>query len=171
MRASTTVTFVFSFVVSALTQGIPNDWDAVKALGHGITVRVQQLEGRQIEGRLVSVDDVAITVVAKGTTFSLDRQSIGQIDRVGRQVGKRAERGLLIGAGGGAALGYSMAETNRGLWTALMAAGWGALGALIGAADGSREHEYRLVYRAASPPASYSEPLMNAGRNHPAAKG
>ncbi len=152
MRALTTLAFVFLFFVSALAQGLQDDWDAVKALRAGATVRIQQFGWRQVEGRLVSVDDAVIMIDAEGTTLSLDRQSIHQIERFGRQVRKRAGLGLLIGAGGGAVLGYSTAETNRALWTPLMAAGWGAIGALIGAVDGLREHDYRLVYRTVPPP-------------------
>ena len=154
MRASTTVTFALLLFVSTVAQPLQDDWEAVKALNAGATVRIQQLGGRQVEGRLVSVDDAVIAIVAEGMTFSFERQSVRQIDRLARHVSKRAGLGLLIGAGGGAALGYATAETNRGLWTALMAAGWGAVGALIGAVDGLREHDYLLVYRTVSLPAS-----------------
>jgi len=150
MRASTTATLALLFFVSTVAQPLQDDWDAVKVLSAGATVRIQELGGRQVEGRLVSVDDAVIAILAKGMTFSFDRQSVRQIDRLERPVSKRARLGLLIGAGGGAVLGYSTAETNRGLWTALMAAGWGAVGALIGAVDGLREHDYRLVYRTVS---------------------
>jgi hypothetical protein len=153
MRASTTATFVLLFFVSTVAQPLQDDWDAVKALSAGTTVRIQQSGGRQVEGPVVSVDDAAIAILASGKTFSFDRQSVQQIDRLLRPVSKRAGLGLLIGASGGAVLGYSTAETNRGLWTALMAAGWGAVGALIGAVDGLRAHDYRLVYHETCSPA------------------
>lgn len=66
MRAGTTLALVFLFFVSVLTQGLEHDWNAVKALSAGATLRIQQLGGRQVEGRLVSVNDAVITIVANG---------------------------------------------------------------------------------------------------------
>ena len=48
---------------------------------------------------------------------------------------EKAGRGAIVGAVLGGALGL-VAETNRAVWSAILAAGWGAVGALIGAADG-----------------------------------
>jgi len=45
-------------------------------------------------------------------------------------------RGLGIGAAGGATLGAFAAETNKAQWSALMALGWGTVGAAIGAING-----------------------------------
>lgn len=151
MRALATWALVVVFSVSALSQGLQHDWDGLKTLSTGARVRVEQLGGRQDEGRLVSVDDTEIAIVVRATTIVLDRQSIRQIHRVGRPVRKRAVLGLLIGGGGGAILGYSAAETNKGLWTALMAAGWAAIGALIGVVDGLRGRDYQLIYLNPSP--------------------
>ena len=151
MRALATWTLVVVFSVSALSQGLQHDWDGLKALSTGATVRVEQLGGSQDEGRLVSVDDTEMAIVVRATTIVLDRQSIRQIHRVGRPVRKRAVLGLLIGGGGGAILGYSAAEANKGLWTALMATGWAAIGALIGVVDGLRGRDYQLIYLNPSP--------------------
>lgn len=112
MRASMTVALVFSFFVPAFTQGLQHDWGGVQALKTGAMLRIEQLGGRQVEGQLVSVDDTEITIVAGATTTVMDRQSVRQVDRVGRPVRKRALLGLLIGGGGGAIIGHSTAENE-----------------------------------------------------------
>ena len=60
-----------------------------------------------------------------------------------------ALRGLGIGATGGATLG-AVAETNKAQWSALMALGWGAIGAVIGAVNGL-DRDRVLVYEAEIP--------------------
>jgi hypothetical protein len=57
--------------------------------------------------------------------------------------------GLAIGVAGGAALG-TLAETNQGTWMAMLSAGWGGIGALIGAING-RDRSRTLVYESATP--------------------
>ena len=151
MRAFAAWSLVFLLSASPMAQEPYHDWEAVKALSSGSAVRIEQFGGRQVEGRLGSVDDTEITVVEKDTAIPLDRQTIRQVGRVGRQVKRRAGIGSLVGAVGGAILGHSVAEANRGLWTVLMAVGWGAIGTLIGAVDGFRERDYRLVYESPSP--------------------
>lgn len=55
--------------------------------------------------------------------------------------------GFLIGAVGGVAVGYSVAETNKGPLALRMGVGCGAIGAAIGALDGLQSRERTLIYR------------------------
>ena len=141
---------VFLLASSIVTQGLQHDWNRVKALTADAIVRIEQVGGRQLEGRLVSATDTEVAILVGVATVVVDRQSIRQVDQVVRPVGKRALLGLLIGGAGGAILGHSTAESNKGAWTALMAAGWAAIGAVIGVVDGLKTRDYRLVYQSPS---------------------
>jgi uncharacterized membrane protein len=69
---------------------------------------------------------------------------------VQRRTGQKAKRGLIIGAIAGGLVGGLTAESNQGLWSALMAAGWGVIGAVIGASDGFSDRQETLVYLASN---------------------
>lgn len=125
-----------------------SDWEAVKALAPGTPLRIDVDRGRYAEGTLQAIDDTQITIVRNTRVTTASRAEVRQVERVGaRQTAKRAGWGLVIGAVGGAILGYAATETNKGAWAARMALGWGAIGGVIGAIDGVHARERTVVYR------------------------
>ena len=123
------------------------DWTAVRALVPGSQVRIWQEGGRSTEGILGIVAEEQIAVLIDKGSLSLARPSIRRIDLAsGRQTRKGALIGLLIGAAGGTLQGALTTKSSRGVWTASLAAGWGGMGALFGALDGSRRTKYVSVY-------------------------
>jgi hypothetical protein len=104
--------------------------------------------GRYAEGTLQAIDDTQITILRNASVMIAPRAEVRTVERVGaRQTAKRAGLGLLIGAVGGAILGYAVTETNKGAWAARMALGWGGIGGAIGAIDGRHARERIVVYR------------------------
>ena len=125
-----------------------SDWTAVRTLAPGSQIRIQQEDGRSTQGIVRSVADDQISVSIDQNAVSLARPSIRRIELAsGRQTRKGALIGLLIGAAGGALQGVLTTKSSRGVWTASFAAGWGGIGALFGALDGSRRPKYVRVYQ------------------------
>jgi hypothetical protein len=127
-----------------------NDWEAVKALSPGTRLRIQiQDHGRnhRIEGRLESIGDAEVTVVAGRRAVPLERQSIQQIAReTGRRlVRHKARNGCLVGIA--AAIVWAIPDGARVARFSFAALSWGPLGALIGAIDGASDREFVTVYR------------------------
>jgi hypothetical protein len=74
----------------------------------GDTVRVADASGRETSGRVAAVSDVAITLTVDGTPREFVADTVRQIDRRRRD---SIRNGLLIGAGGGALLGYGLGRS------------------------------------------------------------
>jgi hypothetical protein len=137
----------FALLILAL-MAPPADWDAVKALQPGITVRVEPLDGgREIQGRLIEATDTSVVVEADGTRSIVPLETIRQVARVQGRAKRLAIRGFLVGAAGGALLGAATVKSNRGVWAASLALGWGAIGSMIGALAGAGDQDVNVVYR------------------------
>ena len=65
---------------------------------------------------------------------------------VRRSTGQKAKRGLLIGAIAGGLVGALTTNSKQLPWAGFLAAGWGAIGAAIGASPGFFDREEALVY-------------------------
>jgi hypothetical protein len=122
------------------------EWSAVAALPLGTRVAIDTDSGQHATGTLASTSPDAVAINAAGTRHEFPRSTV---THVYRRPSRRAfaTRGLLVGAGTGALAGAVLAESNRGRWSAFQAAGWGALGALIGLVEGLTADD-QLVYRA-----------------------
>jgi hypothetical protein len=95
------------------------------------------------------VEDTQLTLLVRNKQFVIPRSAIAKIEQLGQdQMAKKARRGALIGAAGGVIQAYALAEANKGGFALMLAAGWAAIGAVIGATDGARDRERILVYRA-----------------------
>ena len=87
------------------------DWDAVKALSPGVTVRVHA--AHTIAGPLVSVSEDAVVVHSDSGQRTVTRAEIKRVD-----LKKRSHRGrnalIGMGVGGGAGLGIGLANRCAG---------------------------------------------------------
>jgi uncharacterized protein YcfJ len=126
----------------------PDDWSAVTRLATGTALRVEVLAEPSTMGRLVSVQTDQVTISSRSSQRTFLRPEIRRVALVQRRTGEKAKRGLVIGAIAGGLVGGLTTESNRGSWAAFMAAGWGAIGAVIGASDGFFDREETLVYLA-----------------------
>ncbi|MFY9607331.1 MAG: hypothetical protein WAU45_01790 [Blastocatellia bacterium] len=127
--------------LSARQKNGDSTWSAVQALQPGTTVTVKDKARKSTRGRLVTVTDLALTLIDKKGTVAVDRQSIAKvvIDN-GRSVGRSTLIGAGIGAGAGASVGaviiaaFGGGEDETG--PAVMAVST-ALGAVAGTAAGA----------------------------------
>ena len=124
-----------------------SEWANVTALGTGSDLRVDLVSGERATGRLASTTHNEVTLSVGHTERILSRETIRRVVLLGRRMTVRhAGRGFVVGAVFGGLLGMLTAKTNRAPWTAMMAAGWGALGTVIGAYEGSSRVDETVVY-------------------------
>jgi hypothetical protein len=133
--------------LALLTSGVAaqsrSDWQAVVALQPGVLLRVDTFSRERLRGPLQRVDNDRLTLAVSTGPVDIPRGSVRRVIQIGdRHVGRDARRGLLVGAAAGGTLGALAAETNKRSWSALMAAGWGAIGSLIGAINGLDRDQY-----------------------------
>jgi hypothetical protein len=129
----------------------PSDWATVVTLRSGASVRVESSDGMVQQGQFLLADTDHLTVTVARRPVDIRRAEVRRLYQMSeRKVGRFALRGLVIGATGGATLGAVAAETNKAQWSALMALGWGAIGAVIGAINGLNRDRV-LVYEAQTP--------------------
>jgi hypothetical protein len=135
-------------LLASVVAATSSDWTSVISLPDGASVRVESSAGTIDQGQLVRADRDHLTMTVAGRSVDIRREEVRRLYRVSeRHVGRFALRGLGIGAAGGATLGAVTAETNKALWSALMALGWGAVGAVIGTVNGLHRDRV-LVYEA-----------------------
>lgn len=121
------------------------DWAAVGSLPRGTHIKLTQRSGLSIEGRLEDWSDDALTVRTPTGNVKAPRATVVRVVRVsGSDRTRRAGWGFLAGAVAGAAQGGALVLSNRGAWITVLAAGWGAIGAAIGAASGG--HRESVIY-------------------------
>ena len=128
----------------------PDDWSAVARLATGTALRVEASAQPSTTGRLVSVQTNQITISSGSSQRTFLQPEIRRVVLVQRRTGQKAKRGLIIGAVAGGLVGGLTTESNQGSWAAFMAAGWGAIGAVIGASEGFFDREETLVYLASN---------------------
>jgi len=127
-----------------------DDWSAVTRLATGSALRVEVSAEPSTTGRLVSAQTNQVTISTGSSQRTLLRPEIRRVILVQRRTGQRAKRGLIIGAIAGGLVGGLGTKSNQVPWAAFLAAGWGAIGATIGAADGFFDREETLVYLASN---------------------
>jgi hypothetical protein len=135
-------------VLTIVVAAQPSEWTAVVALRSGASVRVESSAGKVQSGEFVRADSDHLTMTVASRPVDIRRAEVRRLYRISeRHVGRFAMRGLGIGAAGGATLGAFAAETNKALWSVLMALGWGTVGATIGAVNGLHRDRV-LLYEA-----------------------
>lgn len=125
------------------------DWAAVVALRTGVRVRVELSGSGSVEGRLDRADEHGLTLSDGSALRAVARADARRVITVRHRTAEKARRGAIVGGVLGGALGL-VAETNRAAWSAILAAGWSAIGALIGASDGFSESEELVIYATTS---------------------
>lgn len=97
---------------------LPNDWAAGgtglawaedAALEPNARVRVTELAGRRLVGRLVDANEGSLTVAVPNKTVVVPRQALAKLEvsRRPSRKGRGAMIGLLVGAASGAIVGYT----------------------------------------------------------------
>jgi len=152
MPNNTSVRVALSLIYLVLLCAVPRGqggWDAVCALPAGTEVRIQNPANQSVQGRIDTVDDVGIVIIRNNKQTSVPRDSIRSITQLGADtMGKQAAIGAVAGVVGGLVQGYTLAEGNKGIFAASLAAGWAGIGALIGAIHGATQRQETLVYEA-----------------------
>ena len=100
-----------------------------------------------VEGRLARADEHGLTLADGVAVRAVARGEVRRVITIRRRTAEKASRGAIIGAVLGGALGL-VAETDRAAWSAILAAGWFAVGAIIGASDGFFDREEVVIYTA-----------------------
>ena len=128
----------------------PDDWSAVTRLAPGTALRVEVSAGSSTTGRLVSAETNQVTMSVRNEQRTFLRPEVRRVVLVQRRTGQKAKRGFIIGAIAGGLVGAPTTESNQVPWAVLLAAGWGAIGAVIGVSDGFFDRAETLVYLASS---------------------
>ena len=124
-------------VLTIVVAAQPSDWTAVVALRSDASVRVESSAGKAQSGQFLRADNDHLTMTVATRSVDIQRGEVRRVYQMSeRHVGRFTLLGLGIGAAGGATLGAFAAETNKAEWSALMALGWGTVGAAIGAING-----------------------------------
>ena len=160
MRAIATVLVAVSFLTSgcAPRSGAPlspaslvrDDWTAVTQVHTGSAVRVTSRANVSLEGRLVAADVSHIAVRTRSGEIRLARTEVQTVWAERRQTKRGAKIGFGAGAIAGIAAGLVATRSNRLPWALMLGAGWGGIGALIGALEAP--HGSVVIYTAGGVP-------------------
>lgn len=123
-----------------------DSWSRVADVPVGRVVRVEFGAEHSVRGRLVSVEADGLSIQDGHSPRTILRSDIRKVMVVQRQAGRKAKRGLVIGAVAGGLMGRLTAGSTRIAWMSFLAAEWGAIGAAIGAIDGHFHRTETLVY-------------------------
>jgi preprotein translocase subunit YajC len=134
--------FLFIFSLAAAAQSPAQNWNAVKALAAGTTVRISA-GSHTVSGQLQEVTDDSIAVESGKKQQAFKRQDV---TRVSEKKDAHRGRNTLIGLGAGAAIGAAVGAashkdctgfcifyTTRGQDVAIGAAVFGVIGTAVGA--------------------------------------
>jgi small nuclear ribonucleoprotein (snRNP)-like protein len=130
------------------------DWTSLQRLARDSQVAVKLKKGKKVEGRVTSVTDSSLTLVANTGTVDLKREEIASVYEIKRKSATKSTLvGLGLGAGAGAALGAAVgANDNSDGFDKIDQAALGGLvvvGALAGTVTGyflGRRSKKTLVY-------------------------
>lgn len=140
---------------AVVAQVASNDWSTLKSLSHGLKLSVKLKDGKKREGKLESVSDSTLVLLAKGRTVELRREDVATVHQVRRGTATKA---MLIGLGAGAATGATIGlagsaqnddfdKLDQAVTAGLTAAGAG-VGALFGYLIGRSGGKKILIYAA-----------------------
>ena len=163
------ISLLLAFAVAAAQEPVRSFDQLNTRLKLGDSVRVTDLQGREINGRILDLGPTALTLDRSG---AIQADAIGLIaEHAGRPVGKGALWGLAAGAVFGAVAVLASGEDEGG-WYAVAAGYFGAIGAGTGAIVGALiPGKTLVVYRAPAAGAGRSGRLSVAPIVTPRAKG
>jgi hypothetical protein len=120
-------------------------WESVQGVSGGTRISVAHVGGGTTEGEVVSVAVEGFVVSSKGKAVEIRQTAVEQVLVVtAGDHATGAKWGFLVGAGAGALVGGLTVESNRGAWMLMLSAGWGALGAVVGALG--TEQRSQVIY-------------------------
>lgn len=125
------------------------NWESVKRVGRDTKIRVTERSGAATIGSFQSASDSHVDVLTIGGAVQIARDEIYRVERMSAEGRARgAKIGFVIGAVAGATLGAATTKSNRVPWAVTLGAGWGGVGALIGAVSSKRQHQRPvLIYQ------------------------
>lgn len=129
------------------------DWDRVRAIPAGTTVKVRSFDGSESKGVLEAVDDASMRMQRGGQSVNVARADIGRVAM--HDPGRRARNALIggaIGAAAGIVIAFGSCPSCRGELPAgeaneRLAIG-GVVGGAAGAGIGAALAPYKTVYKA-----------------------
>ena len=130
-----------------------DDWQRLTTVKRGTMLKVLTASG-DVAGRFVSSEGGQIKVMAGSREVSIAKSDVQQVSVRRGTTRQKVKRGFAIGALAGGLLGAFTTESNRVAFTLFLAAGWGGIGALIGALDGIGSSSEVVIYVAHARPLS-----------------
>ena len=128
-----------------ISQGAAPGWDAVMQLPISSQIRLQTADA-VTAGRLLHVDATVLSLSHRDGVIRIERAAIQRVTRRQRQSARQSRIGFGVGAGLGLMVGGITTESSQVPWMFTLAAGWGGLGALIGAISGAGDVREVVVY-------------------------
>lgn len=122
-------------------------WPELARLSPSSSVRVETGTGLTT-GRLLHVDDRGLSVSHRDGVSRIGRDDVRRVIVRERQAGRKARWGFGIGAALGLLTAGITTDSSQGAFMLLLAGGWGAIGAGIGAIDGAGDIREVVVYDA-----------------------
>jgi hypothetical protein len=121
-----------------------SSWLHVMELPMNAMLRVTEVSGRAVRGRLKAVSEHEIALEFDRQSVNIARASVRRVETFPREDRRRsAKRGFLAGAGVGLLMGYKFGMVPHGL---MFGATWGGIGAAIGALNGGENPAPIVVY-------------------------
>ena len=121
-----------------------HSWSRIVDLEPGSLVRVADFDGRYVTGHLSNVVGAVVTLDDSGSAREFRQKDVACLSVLTRGMTEGARRGLIVGALAGVVVGVLTTRSNRLPWAAMLAGGWGSIGALVGASIGGVNEELVL---------------------------
>jgi hypothetical protein len=131
------------------------DWERVISVERGTILKVLTASGA-VTGHFVSAEGDELRVLADAREIAIAKSDVQRVSVQRGRIRQKVKRGFALGALAGGLVGALTTQSNRLSWTAFLAAGWGGVGALIGALDRTDNHEI-VIYIAHAPALSRSQ--------------
>jgi len=132
-------------------------WSIISTLQPNEKLVVKLKDGKNVEGRLNSVTEKALTLSKDGRTIDIDRENVARAYLVkGAPMKKQVLVGMAVGAGVGAGMGVAAGSCSPGDAVCykksetipLLTAFFAGVGALIGLIIGKTNNRRELIYEA-----------------------
>ena len=138
---------VLSICLAATPVFAQQDWGAVQALPSDTPVRVHELGGRRghVEGRLLSVESMQLTLIRRGKPVTIPKAQIGRIEQRRRDP---LWEGMILGALYAVAMQAAYGDDS---WTRKQVLAGFSTSIAVGAFIDYQIQGSRTVYRAPDP--------------------
>ena len=142
----------------AAAAAVPSDWSQVTNLAPRARLKVKDTAGLLTAGQFIRADATHLTVLSMDRDVVFEKARVTTVILEERQTGRKAKRGFTFGALAGALVGLFGTRSNQVPWAAMLAAGWGSVGFLIGATDGATDIHRVVIYDVAPQSGSLEDP-------------